>query len=72
MGGGEVPEGTEVQPGVETTTQKTHMKYLLSTWYKDVVEYLLTLRFPPNFDKENYCTPRLKSQKYVIDNGRLY
>ena len=48
------------------------MKYLLSPWYKYVVEYILTLICPPNYDKAEYRTLRLKSQNYIVENGRLY
>lgn len=58
--------------GIETTTQKTHMKYLLSPWYKEIVEYLLTLRCPPSYDKTKYRTLRLRSQKFLVANGHLY
>ena len=30
------------------------------------------LRGPPNYDNAKYCTLRLKSQKYIVANGRLY
>lgn len=48
------------------------MKYLLSPWYKEIVEYLLNLRCPPSYDKAKYKTLRLKSQKFVIANGHMY
>ena len=72
MGGGETLENTELQQGVEPSMQKKHVKYLLSLWYKDIVEYILTLRCPPNYDKAKYRTLRLRSQKYIVENGRLY
>ena len=48
------------------------MKYLISPWYKEIVEYLVTLSCPPSFDKAKYRTLRLKSQKFVVAIGRLY
>ena len=48
------------------------MKYLISPWYKEIVEYLLTLSCPPSCDKAKYRTLRLRSQKYVVANSRLY
>ena len=36
------------------------------------MEYILTLRFPHHYDKTNYPTLRLRSQKYIVENGRLY
>jgi len=42
------------QQGLEMATQKIHAKYLTSPWYKEIVEYLLTLSCPPSFDKEKY------------------
>ena len=61
----------EEQQGVEIATQKTHMKYLISQWYKEIMEYLLTLSFPPSCDKAKYRTLRLRSQKFVVANGWL-
>lgn len=49
--GGEAKEDTGAHQGIEFSTPKTHVKYLLSLWYKDIVEYLLNLRFPPHYDK---------------------
>ena len=69
---GEAHEGTGSHQGIESSMQKTHVKYLLSPWYKDIVEYILSLRCPPNYDKAKNCTLRLKSQKYIMANGRLY
>ena len=66
---GEAQEGTSAHQEIESSTQKTHVKYLLSPWYKDIVEYLLSLRCPPNYDRAKYCTLRLKYQKYVVENG---
>ena len=48
------------------------MKYLTSQWYKEVEEYLLTLSCPPSCEKAKYRALRLKSQKYMVANGRLY
>ena len=48
------------------------MKYLTSLWYKEIVEYLLTLSCPPSCDKVKYRTLRMRSQKYIVANGRLY
>ena len=50
----------EEQQGVEKATQKTHMRYLISSWYKEIVEYLLTLSCPPRCDKAKDRMLRLK------------
>ena len=68
----EEPGRADEQHRIETATQKTHMKYLLSKWYKEIVEYLLTLRCPPSCDKTKYRMLRLKSQKFIVENGCLY
>ena len=68
----EESERKEEPQGVEIASQKTHMKYLISPWYKEIVEYLLTLSCPPSCEKDKYRTLRLRSQKYVVVNGRLY
>ena len=68
MTGGEAQEDTCVHQGIESSTQKTHVKYLLSSWYKYIVEYLLTLRCPPNYDKTKYLTLRLRCQRYIVAN----
>ena len=68
----EEPGRANEQRGIETATQKTHMKYLLSAWYKEIVEYLLNLRCPPSFNKSKYRTLRIKSQNFIIVNCRLY
>ena len=60
------------QQEVEMATQKILMKYLTSPWYKEIVEYLLTLSCPPSCDKSKYRALRLKSQKYMVANGQLY
>ena len=57
---------------MERVTQKAHIKYLTSQWYKEIVEYLLTLSCPPRCDKAKYRALRLKSQKYIVANGWLY
>lgn len=54
MTGGEAQEDTIEHQGIESSTPKTHVKYLLSLRYKYVVEYISTLRFPPNYDKAEY------------------
>ena len=72
MTGGEAQEDTGAHQGIESSTQKTHVKYLLSSWYQDIVEYLLTLRCPLHYDKTKYRTLRLRSQKYIVVNGKLY
>ena len=68
----EESEKEEEQHGLEMATQKVHVKYLTSPWYKQIVEYLLTLSCPPGCDKAKYRAVRMKSQKYVIANGQLY
>ena len=72
MGVEEVLEGIGKQPSIETTIQNTHMKYLISAWDKEIVEYLLTLRCPLSCDKTKYQTLRLKSQNFIIENGLFY
>ena len=57
---------------MEIASQKIQMKYLTSQWYKEIVEYLLTLSCPPSCEKAKYRALRLKSHKYMIANGRLY
>ena len=57
---------------IEIASQKVHMKYLISPWYKELVEYLLTLSCPSSCEKNKYRSLRLKSQKYMVANGRLY
>ena len=47
------------QQEVEMATQKILMKYLTSPWYKEIVEYLLTLSCPPSCDKAKYRALRL-------------
>ena len=68
----EESEEKEERQGVEVTTPETHIKYLTNQWYKEIIEYLLTLSCPPRCDKAKYRTLRLKSQKYIVTNGRLY
>ena len=68
----EESEKEEEQQGLEMATQKIHVKYLTSPWYKEIVEYLLTLSCPMGCDKVKYRAVRMKSQKYVIANGQLY
>ena len=60
------------QQGLEMATQKVHLKYITSPWYKEIVEYLLTLSCPPSCDKIKYRAVRMKSQKYMIANRQLY
>ena len=72
MNANEESEREEEQQGLEMATQRVHMKYLTSSWYKEIVEYLLTLSFPPSCDKEKYRALRLKSQKYIVASGQLY
>ena len=62
-------EELEERQGIGVATPKTHMKYLTSQWYKEIVEYLLTLSCPPRCDKAKYRMLRLKSQKYIVTNG---
>ena len=62
----EESEKGEEQHGLEMGTQKIHIKYLTSPWYKEIVEYLLTLSYPPSCDKSKYRALRLKSQKYIV------
>ena len=47
------------QKGLEVASHKTHIKYLTSPWYKEIVEYLLTLSCPPSCDKAKYKALRL-------------
>ena len=54
-------EKKEEPQGVEIASQKTHMKYLISPWYKEIVEYLLTLSCPPCCDNTKYITLKLRS-----------
>ena len=68
----EESEKEKEQQGLEMATQKVHIKYLTSPWYKEIVEYILTLSCPPSCDKEKYRALRLKSQKYIVANGQLY
>ena len=57
----EESEEGEGQRGLELATQKIHTKYLTSPWYKEIVEYLLTLSCPPSCDKIKYRAVRMKS-----------
>ena len=68
----EESEKGEEQHGLELATQKIHIKYLNSPWYKEIVEYLLTLSCTPGCDKVKYRAIRMISQKYIIANGQLY
>ena len=68
----EESEKEEEHQGLEMATQKIHVKYLTSPWYKEIAEYLLTLSRPTGCDKVKYRAVRMKSQKYVIANGQLY
>ena len=44
----------EERQGIGVATPETHLKYLTSLWYKEIVEYLLTLSCPPSCDKDKY------------------
>ena len=48
---GEESEEKEERHGIGVATPETHIKYLTSQWYKEIVEYLLTLSCPPCCDK---------------------
>ena len=69
---GEESEEKEERQGIGVPTPEIHVKCLTSQWYKEIVEYLLTLSFPTSYDKAKYRTLRLKSQKYIVANGWLY
>lgn len=69
---GEESEEKEERQGIGVATPETHLKYLTSPWYKEIVEYLLTLSCPPSCDKTKYRALRLKSEKYIVANGWLY
>ena len=56
----EISEEKEERQGIGVDTPETHIKYLTSHWYKEIVEYLLTLSFHPSCDKAKYRTLRLK------------
>ena len=69
MTGGEAQEDTGAHQGIESSIQKTLVNYLLSLWYKDIVEYPFTLRSPSNYETTKYHNLRLRSQKYTVENG---
>ena len=55
-----------MQPSLEV-----HEKYLLSSWYKDIVYILQKLQTPPDIDKSKSRSLRLKAAKYCIIDHNL-
>jgi hypothetical protein len=47
-------------------------KFSLSDWYKDIVSYLLTLKFPRDLPPSKSRTLKLHAVKYYISKSQLY
>ena len=44
----------------------------MTSWYKDIIYFLLNFRCPPNFEKSKVRSLKLKSMKYCIVNKSLF
>ncbi|MCY6525056.1 hypothetical protein, partial [Actinobacillus pleuropneumoniae] len=63
-----IEEGEEnPDPGM-----KIRYKFLCSEWYNHIVHYLCFLSCPQYLDRTKYRALKIKSQPYVIVEGRLY
>jgi len=60
------------QSSIETSEHKIYAKYEGSPQYKNIIHYLLFLRFSLGQDAYKYKSLRLQAQKYIISNGLVY
>jgi hypothetical protein len=56
----------------ETSINKIEEKFLSSSWYKDIVSYLLTLKCPNELSPSKSITLKLHAVKYCIIESQLY
>jgi hypothetical protein len=56
----------------QIATTRIKEKFALSDWYKDIVSYLLTLKFPSDLSPAKARTLKLHAVKYCISESQLY
>jgi hypothetical protein len=57
---------------IEETNSQVNNKYVSSTWYKDIVFFLLNFQSPPELDKSKFRSLKLRAVKYCIVDQTLF
>jgi ribonuclease HI len=60
------------EPDHQTYPSKVEDKFVSSSWYRDIVFYLLNLRCPDGLTPAKYRTLKLHSVKYCISENQLF
>jgi hypothetical protein len=60
------------EPDDQIVISKIEEKFALLDWYKDIVSYLLTLKFPSDLPPAKARTLKLHAVKYCISESQLY
>jgi len=64
--------GNVNEPDDQIAITRIEEKFSLSDWYKDIVSYLLTLKFPSDLSPAKARTLKLHAMKYCISESQLY
>jgi hypothetical protein len=57
---------------IEETNSQVNSKYVSSTWYKDIVFFLLNFQTPPKLDKSKFRSLKLTAVNYCIVDQTLF